>query len=267
MKKLLLGFFAFSAVLITQAQCTPDYDFGEAGFGVSPDPNNGESFEVGYVGLDYEDIIHMLVPTQAGDVDSAYAGINAEIDSLTLVGVNVEVDGNMVPLSDLGIEYVCNNLGDSPDPCTFMGGQQYCADLMGVPNQAGEFPLEIDVIGYIQVFGNTVPVPTTFDSYTFVVETEPSSVNDIVALSLEVGQNTPNPFSRLTDVNFTSNKTANVTFSVLNLLGERVHTEVALAQRGNNTITFDGSALRSGIYLYSIESGGHIVTKRMVIND
>ena len=43
-------------------QCEIDYDFGDAGFGVSPDNALGETFMNGEVGLDYYDVLHILVP-------------------------------------------------------------------------------------------------------------------------------------------------------------------------------------------------------------
>ena len=88
MKKILLLAFIFASSIGAQAQCTADYDFGGEAFGVSPDPQIGESFADGYLGESYEDVIHMLVPTDAGDIDTTYAGLGAVIDSLTLVNVS-----------------------------------------------------------------------------------------------------------------------------------------------------------------------------------
>ena len=47
MKKLLLFLVSATLGFGASAQCTADYDFGDVGFGVSPDPQLGESFEVG----------------------------------------------------------------------------------------------------------------------------------------------------------------------------------------------------------------------------
>ena len=169
MIKTLLSFAFALAITALSAQCENSYDFGDAGFGVSPDPEMGESFAVGTVGLAYSDTIHMLVPSDAGDVDSTYAGLGAVIDSLTLVSVEVQVDGNYVNLSDIGLDVECDNNGDSPDACTFMGALQYCSLIEGTPTVAGTFPLTINVDGYIVVFGNPVPVPVAFDQYSLTV--------------------------------------------------------------------------------------------------
>ena len=36
---------------------------------------------------------------------------------------------------DLGLSFVLNNQGDSPNPTTLLGGNQYCALLSGTPTR------------------------------------------------------------------------------------------------------------------------------------
>ena len=63
----------FAACLMTTqllGQCTADFDFGDATLGVSPNPELGEQFEPGVVGESYEDILHILLPQYAAEVDS-----------------------------------------------------------------------------------------------------------------------------------------------------------------------------------------------------
>ena len=51
MKHLFLSLAAMSAVVVgSWAQCTADFDFMGASFGISPNPLAGESFEDGFVG-------------------------------------------------------------------------------------------------------------------------------------------------------------------------------------------------------------------------
>ena len=51
-------------------QCTADYDFGDLTLGVSPNPELGETFDPGVLGLPYEDILHILLPQYVLDIDS-----------------------------------------------------------------------------------------------------------------------------------------------------------------------------------------------------
>ena len=267
MIKTVLSFaFAFAVTLVS-AQCENNYDFGDVGFGVSPDPELGESFEVGTVGMAYSDTINMLVPSDAADVDPQYEGLGVVIDSLTLASVEVQIDGDFVNLADIGLDIVCNNNGDSPDPCTFMGALQYCALVEGVPTTAGTFPLTINVDGYIVVFGNTVPVPIAFDQYSLtILEEGGSSIGINEQNDLEVLQNSPNPFYGKTKMHFSLGQPDEVSFTVMNLLGEEVYHELVDGQRGENTLIYETLSLRSGIYLYSFEVKGKKITKRMVIN-
>ena len=69
------GLFAFSmfgATCAMQAQCAIDFDFGESTFGVSPDPNLGETFVTGMLDQPYSDVLHILIPTSAADIDDQF---------------------------------------------------------------------------------------------------------------------------------------------------------------------------------------------------
>lgn len=265
MKKLLLS-FALMASFAAGAQCVADYDFGTAPFGVSPDPLLGESFDQAVLNVEYSDVIHIKVPTSAADIDPTFPEA-APIDSITLVGVNlVDVNNaNTYTVQDIGLNIVCNNNGDSVDPCTFYGGNQYCASLEGTPTVAGEFQLIIDVIGYTTIFGIVVPQEVSFDQYTFSV-LDPNSVEDQIAYVLGMEQNSPNPFSKNTSIAYTLPTNESFSFKVTNLLGEVVHDEAVVGQKGTGLITFNGASLQAGIYLYSIETSNGVLTKRLIIN-
>ena len=46
-----------------QAQCAIDFDFGESTFGVSPDPNLGETFVTGVLDQPYSDCLLYTSPS------------------------------------------------------------------------------------------------------------------------------------------------------------------------------------------------------------
>ena len=76
-----------SAVVVgSWAQCTADFDFMGASFGISPNPLAGESFEDGFVGSPYEDIIHVLTPALSSDIPDLPIDlpITFPVDSITL---------------------------------------------------------------------------------------------------------------------------------------------------------------------------------------
>lgn len=265
MKKIYSVVFLLMWSVLAAAQCsTEDYSFGTAEFGVSPDPALGESFEVGVLGQPYEDIIHLLIPTDPGDVDSTFAGLGT-IDSLKLMSVMVMNGTDMVDISTIGLDFTCNNGGDSPDPCTFLAGNQYCADLFGTPTVCGVFPLQIVIEGYLDSFIGSVTVPYVFENYTLVVECEVSVAEPARQEVMEL-QNVPNPANDYTKVIFNLARSGDVKLVVSNLLGEIVLTRSLEGKRGQNQFTLDTRSLNSGVYLYSITAGERKVTRRLVVN-
>ena len=134
-------------------QCVSDFDFGEESFGVSPDPSLGENFVSGVVGQEYMDVIHILIPNFASDVDEAYPP-TLPIDSINLIEVvmtDIVTNEEYTP-EELGLMVVCNNNGDSPDPCMFMGGLQYCASIQGTPTIPGMYKIDLLVLGWLTIF-------------------------------------------------------------------------------------------------------------------
>lgn len=263
MKKILL--FTIACTLFGSAvfaQCTADYDFMGEPFGVSPDPLLGESFEVGELGVSYEDVIHIKVPVNASDIDDLLP--DAPIDSLELVSVElIDGGGASMMIQDIGLDVTCNNNGDSVNDCTFLGGSQYCALLSGVPTQEGEWQMIVTVLGHATVFGVVISQDLAFDQYTFIVG-EDSGIEEAKA-SVDLKQNSPNPFVDQTTISFDLNVSSVVNFTVTNLLGEVVYGEQFIGKVGNNKLIFDADQVEAGIYLYSIESYGKRQTKRMVV--
>ena len=91
---------------------------------------------------------------------------------------------------DAGLEYVCNNLGDCVDPCTFLGGGQYCAAFTGVPTVAGSFMLTLEVEVWATVFGFPLATPFSFTGFPFPILGEVDGVDAPTALAPSVF---PNP--------------------------------------------------------------------------
>jgi hypothetical protein len=79
--------------------------------------------------------------------------------------------------------------------------------------------------------------------------------------------NYPNPFNPITEIRFSLPKDENVTIKVFNLLGEEIITLVNNIYKGAGmySVTFDGTNLASGLYLYRIESGSFVQTKKMIL--
>tara|TARA_R110000868_G_scaffold259361_5_gene517344 strand:- start:112187 stop:115411 length:3225 start_codon:yes stop_codon:yes gene_type:complete len=80
-------------------------------------------------------------------------------------------------------------------------------------------------------------------------------------------QNYPNPFNPSTSVNFSLPQTSKVTLTVYDMLGRRVATLLNNEQlnAANHSVKFDASALASGMYIYRIEAGSFVSTRKMML--
>ena len=57
----------------------------------------------------------------------------------------------------------------------------------------------------------------------------------------------------------------NIVFSVYNLVGKIIHQETIIPQTGFNRITYTPSVdITQGIYLYKLNNGKQVITKRFI---
>lgn len=89
-------------------------------------------------------------------------------------------------------------------------------------------------------------------------------VTEIFSFKLE--NNYPNPFNPSTSIKFTLPEVSQVKLNVYNALGEMV-AELINGQMnsGSHEIKFDASNLSSGIYIYTLESAGNKISKKMML--
>jgi hypothetical protein len=81
-----------------------------------------------------------------------------------------------------------------------------------------------------------------------------------------LNQNYPNPFNPSTTIKYSLPSESKVIIKIYNLLGQEIKTLVnAMETAGNHQITFTAGKLSSGVYLYRIQAGDFIQTKKMVL--
>ena len=98
--------------------------------------------------------------------------------------------------------------------------------------------------------------------------TGPVSVSSTVVIPKEfsVSQNYPNPFNPSTSISFSLPKSARVTLSVYNTLGQKVMTLVDdYMEAGTYERNFNAGSLASGTYMYQLRAGNAIITKKMLL--
>ena len=106
------------------------------------------------------------------------------------------------------------------------------------------------------------------NAWSFTTQS-PTSVEQISGATpddFRLGQNYPNPFNPTTRINFDLPKAGFVILKVYNQLGEEVVLLVSEnLQGGKYTVHFDASNLASGFYLYRLQSGSFIQTRKMLL--
>ncbi|HEX7071955.1 MAG TPA: FlgD immunoglobulin-like domain containing protein [Rhodothermales bacterium] len=89
--------------------------------------------------------------------------------------------------------------------------------------------------------------------------------------TVELAQNSPNPFNPTTNIQFNLNASADVRLAVFDLLGRQVRLLIdATLEPAAYTVTWDGTddggrQMPSGVYLYRVTAGGNSVARTMTL--
>lgn len=84
--------------------------------------------------------------------------------------------------------------------------------------------------------------------------------------SLNLEQNYPNPFNPMTTIDFDLTSANHVSLKVYNLNGDLVTTLAdGMMSAGQHSIAFDGSALASGVYIYTLTTNGQSQSRKMIL--
>ncbi|MBM3324998.1 MAG: T9SS type A sorting domain-containing protein [Calditrichaeota bacterium] len=112
-----------------------------------------------------------------------------------------------------------------------------------------------------------VPQPYFFFVRALVTEgTSESPVQELAPVTYSLNQNYPNPFNPVTEINYSIARTEKVSLRVFNLLGQEVAVLVdGVKSAGVHKVSFNGSQLPSGIYMYRLETDSHTLSKKMVL--
>jgi hypothetical protein len=112
--------------------------------------------------------------------------------------------------------------------------------------------------GFIDIVGGQVTVlagPTTLDVKRNEIPTE-----------FCLSQNYPNPFNPTTIIEFDLPKSSEVSLKIYNILGKEIATLVSdRLSAGSYSYEWDASNLTSGVYLYRLQAGNYVDTRKMVL--
>ena len=84
--------------------------------------------------------------------------------------------------------------------------------------------------------------------------------------SFKLRQNYPNPFNPTTTISYDLPESSHVRLDVFDMLGRHVATlRDGPEQPGRHQVHYDASDLSSGMYLYRLEAGGYVETRKMTV--
>ena len=95
---------------------------------------------------------------------------------------------------------------------------------------------------------------------------DPAVASESLPTEFGLNQNYPNPFNPTTEIAFALPNASMVTLEVYNVVGQRV---AVLADgtfgAGNHIVTWDASAMSSGVYFYRLVTSEFVDTKKMLL--
>ena len=163
--------------------------------------------------------------------------------------------------------YTCD-----PPNCVFVPEELGCVTISGTPtsDQVGTHELFFEGIGHIILFGVPNQQPITYPSFlapgSYPLEVVQGSGLRTVLLSGFSIQNSPNPFSHTTDILIRSDFSGEYEYRVSDLLGRQIERKRLQILEGDNTVTFDGSKLAEGTYLFTLTDGEAVLTQKLLIS-
>ncbi|MCL5030276.1 MAG: T9SS type A sorting domain-containing protein [Bacteroidetes bacterium] len=115
-----------------------------------------------------------------------------------------------------------------------------------------------------KMYGISNSDTTTYDNFGIVTEVEKQ---ELTPAGFALYQNYPNPFNPTTTIKFSLPAGENIVLKVYDILGNEVFTLInnKYMSAGDYNVSFDGSRLPSGTYIYKLTAGEYIETKKMLL--
>lgn len=101
---------------------------------------------------------------------------------------------------------------------------------------------------------------------TMAAEVENGNRKSALPTRYALHHNRPNPFNPFTEIGFSLPTASAVHLAVYNILGQKVATIVnSYLEPGEHSYEWDGNQYSSGVYLYRLEAGAYMETRKMLL--
>ncbi len=126
-------------------------------------------------------------------------------------------------------------------------------------NRVVEIPLEVEWAIVVESGWGEWDTPAD-------IITNVEQIDSGIPMVFSLEQNYPNPFNPATVIQYTVPQAEKVMLKIYNVLGQEVATLVNEVQNpGTYQATFDASRLASGVYIYRMQAGDFVESKRMML--
>lgn len=285
MKKVLLSItVGLLSVTMASAQCTPLAAYADSTFGLWPDSATFREYSA-LTGTPYSSQIDIKT-----FVDTSFTGQDVKIDAFKILSVTglptgfswtgggtswdgtntwynvgATVSGTANPDLLAPVQGCLTLFADAAAvtaaaPATGQPVSVYPL-VVNVDIRIGDATLSFLVGQWASALGQAVAV----DSYYLTVDGTVGVLESLNSTRFDIGQNYPNPATGETVFTFNTPTSSNVEFSVYNMLGVVVNSQVINAEAGLNTFKFNTNDLSAGMYVYTMRNNGSTITKRMTV--
>ncbi len=131
-----------------------------------------------------------------------------------------------------------------------------------IPHTFNEYPGDHNNMISVRVQSRVLP----FMKNNLEVVTDVESIVNEIPGDFSLSQNYPNPFNPTTTIKYQLPELSFVTLRIYDVLGNEITTLVNEEKPvGSYKVEFDANSLSSGIYIYRLQAGNFVETKKMVL--
>jgi hypothetical protein len=176
---------------------------------------------------------------------------------------------NPIYISYLVLDSVSNmpeGLSYQSNADKFWADSAYCILISGTPTEEGEFPLSIYVTPWVKYGESNLPYQQVKDdtSVIMTVLSGSSGIDPFISRDFSVAPVFPNPYTEAMQIRFFTPVADNYKLEIFSILGASVYREVLIAEPGENSFIFNGSALKAGSYFYKVFNRSTIYTGKFI---